>query len=73
MHSFRHSMRDRLRAVSCPSEMVDQIGGRSNGQWVKAMERAFINDVFFFLRKDAGKKLRRVTPKSYQLASRPPL
>ena len=29
MHSFRHSMRDRLRAVSCPSEMVDQIGGRS--------------------------------------------
>jgi len=27
MHSFRHSMRDRLRAVSCPSEMIDQIGG----------------------------------------------
>ena len=30
MHSFRHSMRDRLRAVSCPSEMIDQIGGWSN-------------------------------------------
>ena len=29
MHSFRHSMRDRLRAVQCPSEMVDQIGGWS--------------------------------------------
>ena len=29
MHSFRHSMRDRLRAVSCPSEMIDQIGGWS--------------------------------------------
>ena len=29
MHSFRHSMRDRLRAVNCPSEMVDQIGGWS--------------------------------------------
>ena len=27
MHSFRHSMRDRLRAVECPFEMIDQIGG----------------------------------------------
>ena len=27
VHSFRHSMRDRLRAVECPSEMIDQIGG----------------------------------------------
>ena len=27
MHSFRHSIRDRLRAVGCPTEMVDQIGG----------------------------------------------
>ena len=27
MHSFRHSMRDRLRALNCPSEMIDQIGG----------------------------------------------
>ena len=29
VHSFRHSMRDRLRAVNCPSEMIDQIGGWS--------------------------------------------
>jgi len=29
IHSFKHSMRDRLRAVNCPSEMIDQIGGRS--------------------------------------------
>jgi integrase len=29
MHSFRHSMRDRLRSVNCPSEMIDQIGGWS--------------------------------------------
>ena len=29
MHSFRHSLRDRLRAVNCPSEMMDQIGGWS--------------------------------------------
>ena len=26
-HSFRHSMRDRLRAVECPSDVIDQIGG----------------------------------------------
>ena len=30
MHSFRHSIRDRLRDVSCPSDVVDQIGGWSN-------------------------------------------
>ena len=27
VHSFRHSMRDRLRAVGCPFEMIDQVGG----------------------------------------------
>ena len=27
VHSFRHSMRDRLRAVGCPADMIDQIGG----------------------------------------------
>jgi integrase len=27
IHSFRHSMRDRLRAVGCPSDVIDQIGG----------------------------------------------
>jgi len=27
IHSFRHSMRDRLRAIECPSEVIDQIGG----------------------------------------------
>ena len=31
MHSFRHSMRDGLRAVACPADMIDQIGG-----WSKA-------------------------------------
>ena len=29
MHSFRHSLRDRLRAVECPADIVDQIGGWS--------------------------------------------
>ena len=27
VHSFRHTMRDRLRAVECPAEIIDQIGG----------------------------------------------
>ncbi len=30
IHSFRHSMRDRLREINTPSEMIDQIGGWSN-------------------------------------------
>ena len=29
IHSFRHSMRDRLRSVGCPSDMIDQLGGWS--------------------------------------------
>jgi len=29
IHSFRHSMRDRLRAVECAKDIVDQIGGWS--------------------------------------------
>ena len=32
IHSFRHSMRDRLRAVNCSSDMIDQIGGWSSGK-----------------------------------------
>jgi integrase len=32
IHSFRHSMRDRLRAVNCPSDMIDQVGGWSSGK-----------------------------------------
>ena len=27
VHSFRHSMRDRLRAIQCPADIADQIGG----------------------------------------------
>ena len=30
LHSFRHSMRDRLRVVECPKEIIDQIGGWSS-------------------------------------------
>ena len=29
IHSFRHSFRDRLRAVQCPAEVTDALGGWS--------------------------------------------
>ena len=29
IHGFRHSFRGRLRAVECPSEIIDQLGGWS--------------------------------------------
>ncbi len=29
VHSLRHAMRDRLRAVECPADVIDQIGGWS--------------------------------------------
>ena len=29
VHSFRHSMRDRLRVIECPAEIINQIGGWS--------------------------------------------
>ena len=40
IHSFRHSLRDRLRAVQCPSDMIDQIGGCLQLAWVTPMEKA---------------------------------
>jgi len=56
IHSFRHSLRDRLRAVECPSDIVDAIGGWKTsgvghgygngyplevlGKWVNAMASA---------------------------------
>ena len=27
LHGFRHAFRDRLRAVECPSDVIDQLGG----------------------------------------------
>ncbi len=29
IHGFRHSFRDRLKAVSAPIDMIDQLGGWS--------------------------------------------
>jgi integrase len=27
LHGFRHAFRDRLRAIECPTEIIDQLGG----------------------------------------------
>ena len=55
VHSFRHSMRDRLRAIECPFDVIDQIGGWSTagvgsgygngytievlGSWMRGIDR----------------------------------
>ena len=31
IHSFSHSMRDRLRAVACSADIIDAIGGWTTG------------------------------------------
>ena len=47
IHGFRHSFRDRLRAIECPSEIIDQLGGwslRSIGQgYGKGYELSLLN------------------------------
>ncbi len=45
VHSFRHSLRDRLRAVECPSEIVDQIGGWARGSVGQGYGNGFPLDV----------------------------
>ena len=40
-HSFRYSMRDRLRAVECPSDMIDQIGGWSTAGVGQAYDEGY--------------------------------
>ena len=55
IHGFRHAMRDRLRAVSCPSEMIDQIGGWSSGKigenygqgFTKQLSRNYLAKAFY--------------------------
>ena len=40
-HGMRHSFRDRLRAVEAPTEMIDQLGGRT----LKCVEQGAGHDV----------------------------
>ena len=48
VHSFRHSMRDRLRAINCPSEMIDQIGGWSSSKIGEAYGSGYNLNVKYF-------------------------
>ena len=47
VYSFRHSMRDRLRAVECPKEMIDQIGGWSSSDVGESYGEGFPLDVLY--------------------------
>ena len=45
MHSFRHSMRDRFRAVECPKEIIDRIGGWSSNDVGESYGDGFSLDI----------------------------
>jgi integrase len=45
VHSFRHSMRDRLRAVQCPTDIVDAIGGWTAGSIGEKYGQGYTLDV----------------------------
>ena len=47
VHSFRHSMRDRLRAVQCPFDIVNQIGGWSTAGVGNAYGTGYGLDVLY--------------------------
>ena len=47
IHSFRHSMRDRLRAVQCPSDMIDQIGGWTTTGAGQGYGRSYSLEILF--------------------------
>ena len=56
VHSFRHSMRDRLRTVECPKEIIDQIGGWSSSDVGESYGEGFpldnLNKWFFKMLKN---------------------
>jgi integrase len=65
VHSFRHSFRDRLRAVECPADIIDQVGGWStsgvgnsygNGYSMEVLGR-WINKLFITKEPQANRKL----------------
>ena len=45
VHSFRHSMRDRLRAIQCPSDIIDQIGGWQTAAFGQGYGKGYELDV----------------------------
>ena len=47
IHGFRHSFRDRLRTVECPSEIIDQLGGWSLKSVGQGYGKGFSKDILF--------------------------
>lgn len=45
MHSFRHSIRERPRAVEYPSDVIDQIGGWAKGSVRQGYGREFTKNL----------------------------
>ena len=52
IHSFRHSMRDRLREVQCPADMIDQIGGWSSAGIGQSYGEGYNVKALFYNMKD---------------------
>ena len=52
IHSFRHSVRDRLREVQCPADMIDQIGGWSTAGVGQAYGDGYNLNTLFHNMKD---------------------
>ena len=52
IHSFRHSMRDRLREVQCPADMIDQIGGWSSAGIGQSYGEGYNLKALFYNMKD---------------------
>ena len=46
VHSFRHSFRDRLRAIECPADIIDQIGGWSSSGVGSSYGNGYTIEVF---------------------------
>jgi integrase len=47
IHSFRHSMRDRLRDIECPSDIINQIGGWLSGGIGNSYGRGYSSVVLY--------------------------
>ena len=45
VHSYRHGFRDRLRAVQCPSDIVDALGGWSTSSVGESYGQGYKLDV----------------------------
>ena len=52
VHSFRHSYRDRLRAVECPPDIIDRLGGWSIGGVGEAYGDGYPLDVLMLWAKN---------------------